>query len=79
MGLISGFSEMYIMHRFNYTCIIPLEPDINDKDLEDSEFINTGLHVVCMWFPLSIMHLSPCSEILPCPRVNLRYYIWYIT
>lgn len=46
MSFINDFSEMYIIHRFNYICIITLKPEVNDKDLEDLKFITTGVQIV---------------------------------
>lgn len=33
MCFMSDFSDIYIIQRFNYTCIITLQPEVNDKDL----------------------------------------------
>lgn len=54
MGFTSDFSEIYIIHRFNYICIITLEPEVNDRDLKDK--VHYHWFTDRFQFPLLIVH-----------------------
>lgn len=75
MGFTSDFSEIYIIHRFNYICIITLEPEVNDRDLKDLKFITTGLQIV---FIVSFVDSALISLFIDISLSNSEHYILYI-